>query len=349
MKTRRISFAFAFVFLFLSITVVSCGNSEKQKEEQDIKEFEALTEIKPESPDVYLIVKSLNSNYWDTIRDCVVDEAKKQGCNLYYSGSQVETEAETQMTLLQKAVEAGADAIIIAPDDSLILSEPIANIYAQGIPVVLIDTTITTEDYDVCFMTDNLLAGQLAAEEMIRQLKLNGCKEDENVLIGIQVGSGSSQTINERLGGFTKYWSEHAPEKWTIIDDVMVNNGSIDVAIQDGNLFLEKYGDIKGMFGCNNGSTVGFATALMENNRTDIALVGFDYSDEIATLIADSDYCAATVLQRQDQMASQAVSAVMGLMNGEQSAVKFVDTGVIIVNKESIQTEELQEILHMLN
>lgn len=343
MKTRKI--IFAFIMLVMAFWIGGCTESDEQDKEVMIKEFEELTEIKPDSPDVYLIVKALDNSYWNTIIKCAASEAEKQGCNLYYSGSQVETEAETQIVLLQKALEAGADAIIIAPDDSLALSEPIANVYEQGIPVVLIDTTITTENYDVCFMTDNLLAGQMAAEEMMNQLKLNGCKENETAMIAVQVGSESSQTINERLGGFTKYWSEHAPEKWEIIDDVRINNGDIDVAIENGNAFLECYSDIKGMFGCNNGSTVGFAKAILDNNRTDIVLVGFDYSDEMAAVIDNSDYCAATVLQRQDQMAGQAVRSVMDLLDGKQSEVKFVDTGVIIINKESVQTDEVQKIL----
>lgn len=347
MKTRKI--LLTFMIWMISFGLAGCMKVDNQdKEEVVIKEFEALTEISSNSPDVYLIVKALNNSYWDTITKCVADEAKKQDCNLYYSGSPLETEVDTQIVLLQKAVEAGADAIIIAPDDSLALSEPIANVYEQGIPVVLIDTTITTESYDVCFMTDNLLAGELAAAEMIHQLELNGCKEDEIATIAVQVGSGSSQTINERLAGFTKFWSENAPEKWTIIDDIKINNGDIDTAIEIGNAFLKEYSEVKGMFGCNNGSTVGFAKAVMDNQRTDIALIGFDYSDEMATIINHPDYCAATILQRQDQMASLAVSSVMDLLDGKTSQVKFVDTGIKIINKDSIQTDAVQKILSLL-
>ena len=348
MKTRKI--LLPFMIWMIAFGLVGCMKVDNQnKQNVAIKEFEAITEINPDSPDVYLIVKALNNNYWDTITKCVADAAKKQGCNIYYSGSQVETDVETQIVLLQKAVDAGADAIIIAPDDSLVLSEPITTVYERGIPVVLIDTTITAENYDVCFMTDNLLAGKVAAAEMIYQLQQNGCKENETVSIAVQVGSGSSQTISERLAGFTQYWSECAPEKWTIIEEVKINNGNIDVAEEIGNEFLKQYSEIKGMFGCNNGSTVGFAKAIMNHHRTDIALIGFDYSDEMAAIIDNPDYCAETILQRQDLMASQAVSSVMDLLDGKQSQVKFVDTGIKIISKETIQTEEVQEILLLLN
>ncbi|MGN0438286.1 MAG: substrate-binding domain-containing protein [Lachnospiraceae bacterium] len=336
---------FVFVILMIALIAGGCKRAEETEKEIVVKEFEALTEINEDAPNVYLIVKALDNSYWDTMKQLAEKAAKQQGCNLYYSGSQVETEPQAQIVLLQKAVDAGADAIIIAPDDSLLLSKPIDKVYDQGIPVVLIDTTITTENYDVCYMTDNLLAGQLAAEEMLNQLKLNGCKEDEAALIAVQVGSGSSQTINERLGGFTKYWVAHAPEKWKVIDDVKINNGDVDLAFQIGNEYLSQYTDLKGMFGCNNGSTVGFAKSIMDNRRRDVVLVGFDYSDEMAQVIRDPDYCAATVLQHQDFMASWSIQAALDAISGKMSDVKYVDTGVVIVNKESIQTDEVKNLL----
>lgn len=334
------------IVIFMIFIFICQRTAAPEKKRANIKEFEALTDINPDLPDVYLIVKALNSNYWDTITKYVANAAKMQGCNLYYSGSEVEADVEVQILLLQQAAEAGADAIIIAPDDSLALSEPIAKLHQQGMPVVLIDTTITTDDYDVCFMTDNLLAGQKAAEEMLAQLRRKGCKEDEFLQIAIQVGLSSSQTINERLGGFTKYWSANAPEKWEIIDDVKVNYGNLDTSLENANSFLCNYSDIKGMFGCNNGSTVGFAKAIKANSRTDVAIVGFDYSDEIAELIENPDYGAATILQRQDRMGNRAVRSALDLIDGKSSEVKFVDTGITIVNKENIQTEEVQKIIN---
>lgn len=324
--------------------MVGCGKTNEIAE-PPVKEFEALTEIKDDQPTIYLINKAIGNNYWDVMTSCMQSAATKQGCNLYYSGSQTEADWEVQVTLLEQAYAAGADAVIIAPDDSTKLSEPITELYSKGIPVILIDTTITTDSYDACFMTDNLYAGEQAAMEMLTQLYAMGCKEDEELSVGIQVGSGSSQTINERLAGFSKYWSDYAPSGWVIIDDVKVNNGDVALAEANANDFLENYPDLKGLFGCNNGSTVGFARAIYQNERTDICLIGFDYSEDMAKLIDDSNYHAATILQRQYAMAEMSIGAALDSINGIPIVQKFTDTGIVTVSKDTINTQEIQDII----
>lgn len=333
------------MFVLIMLMVCSCGKKQEKKKEAYIKEFEAISEIKPGQPNVYLITKVLDNNYWNIIRESVADAGNEYGVNIYYSGSEIEAEWETQVALLEEAVSAGADAIIIAPDDSTKMSEPINKVYEQGIPVVLIDTAITTECYDICYMTDNLYAGQLAAETMLNELFESGYTEQEVLCVGIEVGSSSSQTISERLAGFSQYWSEHAPKNWTIIDDVKVNNGDVELAVSYGYDFLEQYPNIKGVFGCNNGSTVGLSRAVKNAGRTDIVVMGFDYSDDVADLILDSNYHAATMLQRQFDMGIQGVITAKMLIEGGSVGQKFVDTGVVVVTDENVNTDEIQDII----
>ena len=108
---------------------------------------------------------------------------------------------------------------------------------------------------------------------------------------------------------------------------------------------LLEYPDLRGVFGTNNTSTIGFAKVIKEQGRKDIAVVGFDYSDEIAELINDDEYMASTILQRQYYMSYTGVETAMKLINGEKAPVKFADTGVVAVNRDTIDQEEVQEAL----
>ena len=63
---------------------------------------------------------------------------------------------------------------------------------------------------------------------------------------------------------------------------------------------LLEYPNLKGVFGTNSGSTVGFARAVKEQERKDLALVGFDYSEEIAELI---DFLCAKLNSSLDNVA----------------------------------------------
>lgn len=343
--------AIKYILLIMLMCFISglCGCERKEADVSNehplVMDFEPLNEHKEGQKNVYLIVKAFNNNYWDNMLQYIKSAAEEKGCNVFYSGSMTEAEWQAQETLLHMAEDRGADAIIFAPDNSSDLAGTVSEIYNKGIPVVLIDTPITVDDYDVCYMTDNLLAGHNAAKELLYQLELSGANADEELQVGIQVGSASSQTINERLAGFSQYWSEHAPGKWTIIDDVKVNGGDLDVAERYSEELLDKYPKLKGVFGCNNGSTIGLAKVLINKGRKDIAIVGFDYSEDIANLINTPGYYGATMLQRQSDMGYYSVEAVMNLMNGIEMTDKFVDTGVVVANKETINTPEVVEVL----
>ncbi len=321
------------------------GCHEPVQEVKPAPEFMPLNEIIDGRKNIYLIVKVLeNSSYWQVIMDGAKDAGNALDCNIYYSGSYVETDWASHERLLDEAMTKGADAILLAPDDSVNLSEKIDEIYQAGVPLVLIDTIANTDHYAVCYMTDNLMAGQNAAEEMLSLLEKQGNSSEDSVQVGIQVGATSSLTIIERLAGFFQYWSKHAPPNWEVIPEIQCNEGDAEKALACAETLLA-YPNVKGVFGANNGSTVGFAQVIKEHRRNDVAIVGFDYSEEIAELITNEEYTASTILQKQYDMGYVGTETALSLIQGEEMPVKFVDTGVVIVNRETIQQEDVQEAL----
>lgn len=336
----------------LCITVIllllsGCTKKQQTVEElpKEVPEFVALNEVVPGRPNIYLIVKMLDSSYWNVIIKGVADAGTEMDCNVYCSGTNSETDWDIQKQILQNAVDAGADGIVLAPDDSVSMSENVSQIYRSGIPIVLIDTVVNTTDYGICYMTDNLIAGQSAAKEMLAQLRKKGTSEEEEAFVAIQVGSPASQTISERLAGFSSYWTKNAPKKWQLIDEVKCNQGDIDKAVECAHSFLDTYEQIDGVFGSNNGSTVGFARTIKELERRDIVVVGFDYSGEMADLIKDETYYASTMLQRQYDMGYLGVSSVLDMIGGKEISCKFQDTGVVAVNHDTLHNENIQQII----
>ncbi len=340
---KRIVAMMMSIILCLSLSGCLGGGIDEQASKQP-PGFEPLNEIANGREDIYLIVKNLDSSYWKVMIDGAKDGGNAFGCNIYVSGTYVETDWEGQERLIDAAVEAGADAILLAPDDSVALSEKIDETYNKGIPIVLLDTMANTDSYDICYMTDNLMAGEQAAEEMIAQLRKSGVADSDSIQVGLQLGAAESQTISERLAGFFKYWSSNAPKSWEIIPDIKCNDGILEKAVECAEEMLD-YPNLRGVFGTNNSSTKGFAQVVREHERKDIVVVGFDYSDEIAALIADSEYKAATILQKQYYMSYTGIETALKLIDGETIPVKFADMGVIVVNSDTINQAEVQEAL----
>lgn len=296
---------------------------------------------------IYVIVKVLGNQYWSVLQAGAEQAGKDLGCEVVVVGTSLESDIEGQLTLLQNAVSAQADGIVIAPLDSISLDAPITEAYNSGIPTVLVDTVINSENYSAALLTDNVAAGKAAAEEMLNRMKEAGISESEEAQVAIQVGSTGSQTINDRVDGFNEYWSANAPASWTVLnEDIKVNDGDISKAVGFCQDFLTTYPNLKAVFGPNNGSTVGFVTGLTEAKRTDIIMVGFDFSAEIETMIRSNEYNVASVVQRQYFMGYDGVKTALGLAMGDEVTEKTVDTGVVLVDSSNVDSEEVQSIIN---
>jgi ribose transport system substrate-binding protein len=182
----------------------------------------------------------------------------------------------------------------------------------------------------------------MAAEEMIKKLKKAGVSESTEGVICVQIGSAGSQTILDRCEGFKTYWNANAPANWKVLwDDMKVNDGDITKAVGFGQDFLTTYSNLIGFFTPNNGSTVGAVTALMEADRTDVTMVGFDFSKEMEELIRSGKYNVSTMLQRQYFMGYDGVAMALNLANGGTAAEKIVDTGIMAVDSDNVDSPEV--------
>lgn len=296
---------------------------------------------------IYVIVKVLGNQYWSVLQAGAEQAGKDLGCNVVVVGTALESDIEGQLTLLQNAVSAQADGIVIAPLDSVSLDAPITEAYKSGMPIVLVDTVIKSDNYSAALMTNNVEAGKTAAEEMLLRLREKGLSETEEAQIAIQIGSTGSQTITDRVNGFKEAWAASAPAAWTILaDDIKVNDGDISKAVGFCQDFLTTYPNIKGMFGPNNGSTVGFVTGLTEAKRTDVTMIGFDFSSEIETMIRSGQYDVASVVQRQYYMGYDGVKTALELANGGTVAEKTIDTGVLLVSSDNVDDADVQDIIN---
>ena len=340
--------AICILAVIMSSAMIACKSKDAENQTEvtaQIPDFEPLNDVVEGRPDVYLIVKLLDSDYWKVIINGARDSGNQNGVNVYYSGTSIETDWQGQSRLLDKALEQGADGIILAPNDSVKLSDQLRDIRSKGIPVALVDTVVNDDVFDICYMTDNYIAGQNAAEDMLMQLKSKGHDKNTSLSVGILVGNSNSQTISERLAGFYQYWSENAPRKWIISSDIKNCNGDLEVAATMAQELLSANPNMAGMYGTNNGPTKVLCNTVMGSGRKDVVVVGFDYSDEMKAMIASEEYVASTMLQCQYDMGFDAVASVKSLTEGGVIKNKFEDTGVVTAKYETMQTLDVMSIL----
>lgn len=338
---RKIILLTAAAVLFSAF--ISCGKKDDDStaaQEQSGYEFTPAGEIIDGRRDIYVVLKIVTGDYWEGIIDGLTDAGNDLGCNVYIGGSKTEADWDVQLEMIEDACERGADAIVFSPASSSDFAEATDKLHSENIPLVLVDTILTSGYYDVCYMTDNFQAGLLAAEKLISMLQEAGYSGNDDVQIAIQTTTISSQTVIDRIAGFNKYWMMNAPKKWKIIDDIKFNQGDSDLALQNGKDFISDYPDLKAMAAFNNSSSVGFAKAISESGRNDIILSAFDYSKEVAAMIDDKNYTAATVVQKQYDMGYRGVESALDILDGKEAEYKFIDTGVIVIDERNYKEYE---------
>jgi len=297
--------------------------------------------VVPGRPTIYVIVKAMGNAYWGILQAGAIDAGREFDANVIITGIPDEARIEDQITLLQNAVSARADAILIAVASSEAQAMEVDRAFDSGIPIILIDTMAATENYTASFVTNNIAAGESAAAELIRLLKENNTPEDVRGTIAVQIGSSGSQTILDRNEGFKNYWDANAPANWVVDwDNMQVNDGDISKAVGIAQNFLTSYTDLIAFFTPNNGSTVGAVTAMVEGNRTDITLVGFDFSREMEDIIRSGEFNVSTMLQNQYFMGFDGVRAALELIGGG-SVPKDNDTGLTVVNASNVDDPEV--------
>lgn len=309
------------------------SGTEVQTEASAIVDYTCIS--KPESEKkLYVILKNYHGTYWEKVIDGVQSAADQTDAAIYLGGIDNETDISGQIALMDQAVEDGADGILLAPASSGALIESCQQVQEQGIPLVLIDSSINSGDYDCCYMTDNMEAGKLAAEEMLTQLQAAGHSVSTPLEVGILLSSDTSQAMVNRVSGFLDYWANYAPSRWDIAEDIFRNGGDLQKAQEDAESLLQQHPAIKGLFGCNNTSTVGIVNALSAKGRTDVAMVGFDLSSETLDFIQNPDYHGASLMQRQDEMGYRGILSLDSLINDGTPEQKYIDTGVSLIDAD---------------
>ena len=338
-------YATAAAFILAAAAVCSCTqNRETPSTGKELSDFVPITEIQEGRKNIYLIVKDTDDQYWKVLSNGAAVSGNESEVNVYLNGSTDETEIDQQVQLIDKAVEKGADAVIIAPDDAVKLSECVSRIHNKGVPIVLADTMVNCQDYDVCFMTDNMIAGRTAARVLIDNIRNKGVSENDEINVAILTGVVTVPSLNERIAGFCGYWAENAPEKWKIIDDVC-KSANYEDAVKDVKKLFSSHKDINAVFAANYFTAAGFADYLKSSGRKDIFLINFDYPDEIDELMKDESIPVSSVLQRNYDMGYKAVGACVELCSGEKPDSKFVDTGIIVISHDTRNTPQVHEIL----
>jgi ribose transport system substrate-binding protein len=205
---------------------------------------------------VIVIPKGTTHEFWEALHAGTLKAANELGnVEVIWLGPQKEDERGKQIELVQSAVAAGVDGIVLAPLDAQALVDPVEAAVAKGIPVVIFDSAVETKKIVSFVATDNYHGGVLAARRLGEVLGGKG----RVILLRYAVGSESTE---QREKGFTETLAKEFPGL-KLISDSEYAGPTFDSAQQKSESLLTRYrGQVDGIFCPNESSTFGMLRAL---------------------------------------------------------------------------------------
>jgi ribose transport system substrate-binding protein len=292
---------------------------------------------------IAVIPKGTTHEFWKSIHagsNKAASELTAQGTEVevIWKGPIREDDREQQIQVVEGFAAQGISGIVLAPLDNRALVRPVSEASRAGVPTVIIDSGLESNDFVSFVATDNRKGGTLAADRMGQLLNGKG-----KVLV-LRYAEGSASTT-EREEGFISELKQKFPE----IELVSTNQyagATRDTAKRASENLLNTYADqVQGIFTPNESSTAGMLLALQDIGKAGkVSFVGFDSSQTFIDAI-NANQLHGIVVQNPFNMGYLGVRTMVDNLLGKQVS-KQIDTGVMLVTKENLQSPEVQTLLH---
>jgi len=291
---------------------------------------------------IAVIPKGTTHEFWKSIHagaDKAASEYAAQGTNveIIWKGPLREDEREGQIQVVEGFISQGISGIVLAPLDDRALTRPVEEAKRAGIPTVIIDSGLQSDQIVSFVATDNLKGGTLAADRLGELLGGKG----KILMLRYQEGSASTE---QREAGFM----QEIKAKFPGIEVVSSNQfagPTRDTAKAASENLLNRFGnDVQGIFTPNESSTTGMLLALQDMKLAGkVMFVGFDSSPSFVEAMRNKQM-HGTVLQSPFNMGYLGVKTMVENLLGKP-VEKRIDTGVALVTPDNLDDPKIKELL----
>ncbi|HEY6334199.1 MAG TPA: substrate-binding domain-containing protein [Blastocatellia bacterium] len=291
---------------------------------------------------IAVIPKGTTHEFWKSIHAGAIKAARElaaQGTevDITWKGPIREDDREQQIQVVEGFTSSGQDGIVLAPLDDRALVRPVEDAAHAGIPTVIIDSALQSDNIVSFVATDNRKGGELAADRLGALLGGKG----KALLLRYQEGSAST---TEREEGFLQRLKAAYPGVEIISSDQYAG-ATRDTAKAAAENLLNRFADqVEGIFCPNESSTAGMLLALQDINKAGrVAFVGFDSSQSFVDAMR-AHQIQGLVLQDPLGMGYLGVKTLIAHLTG-QPVDKRIDTGVTLITSENLDDTRSKELL----
>ena len=285
---------------------------------------------------IYLVTMDLEDMHWVSVNQGAEDavaEAKEAGVDIRYvwTGPTVGKNDAAQIECINNAYADNADVILLASNGPETEVATIEQYDADGVKFVYVDSPANSPVALCTLATDNTEAGRMAARTLLAALEEAGVTEGKIGIVNINTSTVSTQY---RENGFREVFADTAFE----ILETQYGEGDAAKSQEIATNFITQ--GVVGLFGCNEGATVGTGNAIAAEEGSTVLGVGFDKSDAILQLVVDGKLVATTA-QNPYNMGYEGIKVAVEYLTNGTTEFEDVDTGVSMLTADYIKENGL--------
>ncbi|WP_052889378.1 substrate-binding domain-containing protein [Thermogemmatispora carboxidivorans] len=282
------------------------------------------------STQVAAVIKGLDNPFFQAMQRGIQDEAGTVGVSVTIQAATSITDTTGQADKLQALAGQNYGCYIVNPISGTNLVQALAPIAQAGKPIINIDNPISAQAAQAAGIkistyigTDNVSAGQQAANEMAKLLPTGG----KVALIGGIAGDVTSQ---QRLQGF----SQGIPATIQIVQTVAADWDRQKALTAAGDI-LRAHPDLKGFFVANDDMALGVVRAIADAGKQgQVKVVSVDgIQDALKSIQAGQ--LSATVSQYPYTIGAMGVEACKAALAGKTLPAK-VTAPVLVVTSDNV-------------
>jgi len=296
---------------------------------------------------IAVIPKGTTHIFWKSIHAGAIkaqQELKAAGIEveIIWKGPLKEDDRESQIRVVEDFITRGVTGIVLAPLDDTALRTPVKDAVSNGIPVVIIDSDLKSEDHISFVATDNYKGGSKGAEHLAKVIGGKG------KVIMLRYQEGSASTMN-REQGFLDTLKEKYPEI-EVVSSNQYGGATTESAFEAGENLLAPLRTpdggvtIDGIFCPNESTAFGMLRALKDTGLAGkVKYVGFDSSDQLVKGLREG-HIHGLVLQDPINMGYLGVKTIIAHLRGEK-VEKRIDTGSEVATPENMNDPKMKNLL----
>jgi ribose transport system substrate-binding protein len=286
-------------------------------------------------PYIAIVSKGFQHQFWQAVKKGAEDEAKKEGATISFDGPASESEVESQINMLQTAMNKQPKALAFAALDSKAAAPLLQQAQTAKIPVIAFDSGVDSDIPLTTVATDNKKAAAEAAKHLSDALGGKG-------KVAMVVHDQTSRSGIDRRDGFAEWMKANAPGITLL--PVQYGGGDQLKSADITKSIIQANPDLAGIYGSNEGSAIGVVKGVQESGKTTIKVVGFD-SGQAQIDAINNGVMLGAITQNPIGIGQQVVAESMKAIKGDKLP-KTVDTGFYWYDKSNINDAKIQAVLY---